>query len=81
MLSRHDILTNTILQGGVEDIRKIGRPKMNWMDDVYEWTGMSTRSLLDVMKDRYSWKKLCVMLYHVPPTKIRHETNSISYYY
>ena len=56
-MSRHDILTNTILQGRVEGIRKIGRPTRNWMDDIYEWTGMSTLYLINVMKDSYSWKK------------------------
>ena len=53
-MSRHDILTNTILQGRVKGIRKIGHPIMNWMDDVYEWTGMSTLYLINVTKDSYS---------------------------
>ena len=49
----HDMthLQILFLQGRVEGSRKIGRPKMNCMDDVYEWTGMSTRSLFDVTKD------------------------------
>ena len=37
-MSRHDILTNTILQGRIEGISNIGRPTRNWMEDVYEWT-------------------------------------------
>ena len=36
--SRYGTLVNTILQGRVEGIRKRGRPKRNWMDNVYEWT-------------------------------------------
>ena len=55
----------TILQDRVEGTRKIGRPKWNLMD-VYEWNGMSTRSLLDVTKYHYIWKKLCITPYHVP---------------
>ena len=43
---RHDILTNTVLQGRVEGIRKRGRPKRNWMDYVYEMTGISTLYLI-----------------------------------
>ena len=71
-VSTHETLPNTIIQGRVEGTRKIGRPKRTWMDDVYEWTGMYTGSLLDVMKYRYSWKKLCMTPYHVHPTTTRH---------
>ena len=53
-MSRYDILTNTILQGRVEGIRKRGRPTMNWMDDVYELTSMSTIYLINITKDIYS---------------------------
>ena len=53
-MSRHDILTNTILQGRVEGIRKRGRPTMNWMDDVYELTSMFNIYLINVTKYRYS---------------------------
>ena len=34
--SRHDTLATTNLQGRVEGTRKRGRPKRNWLDDVYE---------------------------------------------
>ena len=67
-VSRHDIMANTGLQRRVEGIKERGHPKKNWMDDVYKWTGMSTRSLLDVTKYRYSWEKLCMTPYHVTPT-------------
>ena len=63
---RHVILTNTVLQGRVEGIRKRSRPKRNWMDYVYEKTGMSTIYLINVTKDSYIWKKLCMTPYHVP---------------
>ena len=62
----HDILTNTVLQGCVEGIRKRGRPKRSWMDYVYEMTGMSNLYLINVTKDSYIWKKLCLTSYHVP---------------
>ena len=80
-LSRHETLANTILQGRVEGTRIIGRPKRSWIYpciypsyiyDVYEWTGMSTLSLLDVTIDRYRWKKLYITSYHVTPTTTRH---------
>ena len=52
-MSRYDILTNTILQCRVEGISKRGRPTMNWMDDVYELTSMSTIYLINITKDIY----------------------------
>ena len=52
-MSRYDILPNTILQGHVEGIRKRGNLTINWMYDVYEWTGMSTLYLINVTKDIY----------------------------
>ena len=45
---RHGILTNTVLQGRVDGIRKISCPKRNWVDDVYEMTGMYTLYLINV---------------------------------
>ena len=61
-VSRHDTLSNTTLQGSIGGTKKIGRPKRNWMEDVYERIGISTRNLLDVTKYRYSWKKRCMTL-------------------
>ena len=53
-MSRHETLTNTVLQGRVEDIRKRGRLKRNWIFDyVYEMTSMSTLYLINVMKKLY----------------------------
>ena len=74
-LSRHDTFENTILQYRVDVTRKRDRPKRNWVYDIYEWIGMPTRSLLDVTKYRYSWKKLCMTPYHVAPTTSRHGTS------
>ena len=51
-------LANTIIQGHDEGKRKICRPKRNWIYDVNEWIGMSTRFLFDITKDCYIWKKL-----------------------
>ena len=65
-MSRHDTLENTILQGRVEGTRKKGRPKRNSIYDGH-CTGIYTRYLLGVMKYHYSWEKLFMMQYHVPP--------------
>ena len=42
-VSGHDTLENTILRGRVKGTRKRGRSKRNWIYDVHEWTGISTR--------------------------------------
>ena len=37
---RSDTISKTILQGTVDGIRRRGRPKLQWQDNVVEWTGM-----------------------------------------
>ena len=44
-MSRHDILTNSMLHGRFEGMRKRGGPTMNWMEDVYEFTSMSIEGI------------------------------------
>ena len=67
-ITRHDSLANTILHGYVEGERKRGRPKRNWMNDIFEFSHLSLRQLLDIAKDRSKWRKLCYSLSCVPPT-------------
>ena len=67
-ITHHDSLANTILHGYVEGERKRGRPKRNWMNDIFEFSHLSLRQLLDIAKDRSKWRKLCYSLSCVPPT-------------
>ena len=40
-ITRHDSLASTIIHGYVEGNRKIGRPKRNWMNDIFEFSNLS----------------------------------------
>ena len=41
-----------------EGVRRRGRPRTKWMDEVRELTGMSFYTLNTVAKDRATWKKI-----------------------
>ena len=47
-----------LMQGAVPGVRKQGRPKMQWMDDVEKWAKMSFEKLLKETEDRWRWCRL-----------------------
>ena len=49
-------LANTILQGNAEGERSRGRPARQWLDDVKEWTGLSSNEMWRERKDRVAWR-------------------------
>ena len=70
-ITRHDSMSKRILQGYVESNRKRGRPKKNWLNDIFEYSNLSLQQLLVIAKDRYKWKKLIKTLPcypHMMPT-------------
>ena len=52
---RHDTLPKIMLQGTVDGSRRRGRPRKSRKDDIKEWTGQSTSSLLRIAYDRGRW--------------------------
>ena len=67
-ITRHDSMSKTIIQGYVEGNRKRGRPKKNWLNDIFEYSNLPLQQLLVIAKDRYKWKKLLKTLSCSPPT-------------
>ena len=51
-VTRHNSLPKTVLQGTLEGGRKRGRPAKNWMDNIKEWTRMSSPSLIRAAEDQ-----------------------------
>ena len=51
-ICRHEILTNTILQGKMEGTRGRGRPRNNWMMNINKWLKKLTSELLRKVDDR-----------------------------
>ena len=52
-VKRHDSLSNTILQGTLEDGRRRGRQRKCWMDNIEEWTSCRPRGLTFTWWGRY----------------------------
>lgn len=46
------------MQGTVPRTRKQGRPKMQWIDNMEKWTGMSFDELVRETRDRGRWSRL-----------------------
>ena len=66
-ITRYDSI-KTILQVYVEGNRKRGRPKKNWLNDIFEYSNLPLHHLLVIAKNRYKWKKLLKTLPCSPPT-------------
>jgi len=58
MRKEGDCLGNEVMQGTVPGVRKQGRPKMQWMDDMEKWAKMSFEKLLKEIEDRWRWHRL-----------------------
>jgi hypothetical protein len=52
-----------ILEGKVDGERDSDRPRLTWMDDIIEWTGLVTYEKVKRMaEDRVKWKSMVVNL-------------------
>ena len=49
-------MAKTILQGTEKGIRRRGRLKKRWEDNIKEWTGMGFGDSLRTAEDREGWK-------------------------
>jgi len=39
------------------DVRKRGRPRTAWIDNIKSWTGLSVEESVRITKDRDKWRK------------------------
>ena len=51
-------LAHTIMHGSTEGIRPRGRPKLNWLRNIQEWTGQNITECIRVAENRERWKRL-----------------------
>ena len=49
-------MSKTILQGTVKGVRRRGRQKTRWEDNIKEWTGMGFVDSPRAAEDRKGWK-------------------------
>ena len=57
-VTRHDSLSKTILQGTLEDGRRLGRQRKYWMDNIKEWTSLPMPELPTKASCRKDWKRI-----------------------
>ena len=66
---RHNTLHKLIMQGFVDGKRRSGRPRINWMTNILEWTEKDLGNLLPLPQDRHQWREVCrIAANHIPPT-------------
>ena len=58
MRKHGDCLEKEIMQGTVPGTRTRGRPRKKWMDNMSEWTGLSTEGLMRATEDRREWRRI-----------------------
>ena len=72
-ISRSSCMTKTILQGTVKGVRRRGRQKKRWEDNIKEWTGMGFGDSLRAAEGREGWKGIVATSSVVPrlPPRLR----------
>ena len=55
-ISRSSGMAKTLLQGTVKGVRRRGRQKKRWEDNIKEWIGMGSGDSLRAAEDREEWK-------------------------
>ena len=73
IFSRLSGLAKTILQGKVKGVRRQGRQKKRWEDNIREWTGLEFAKSQRTVENREKWRELVVKSFVVPrrPSRLR----------
>ena len=50
-------LEKEIMQGTMPGVRRRGRPRTAWMDNIKTWTGLPVEKSIRMTEDRYKWRK------------------------
>ena len=74
MRKQGDCLEKEIMQGTVPGTRARGRPRKRWMDNLGEWSGLSTEKLLRGTKDRSGWKRIVYIAINPRTVKVNHRS-------
>ena len=52
-------ITKDIIQGKIEGRRNRGRPRSSYMDNIRQWTNLSTHEAFQATSDRVAWREKC----------------------
>jgi len=57
MRKQGNCLEKEIMQGTIPGVRRRGRPRTAWIDNIKSWTGLSVEESIRMTEDRDKWKK------------------------
>ena len=56
LMQRADLFEKILMLGKIEGMRKRGRQRTRWMDDITDSMHMSLSKLWEMVKDRKAWR-------------------------
>jgi len=51
------VMCSEIMQGTMPGVRRRGRPRTAWIDNIKSWTGLSVEESIRMTEDRDKWRK------------------------
>ena len=57
MRKQGNCLEKAVVQGTMPGVRRRGRPRSAWIDNIKSWTGLSVEESIRMTEDRDKWRK------------------------